>query len=76
MVFILGISLGFTALMLRSAIAVAGVGILIVTAFLGAALFSAHGIQFLPLVIAVAGYNAGLAGGFVGMMAMRRLGTA
>ncbi|WP_421363284.1 hypothetical protein [Agrobacterium rosae] len=76
MVFILGISLGVAALALRSVTAVAATGILIAVAFAAAALVSASGVHVLSLLIALAGYNVGIAGTFAAMVAVRGLRTA
>ncbi|KAA3510952.1 hypothetical protein RMS29_000820 [Agrobacterium rosae] len=76
MVFILGISLGVAALALRSVTAVAATGILIAVVFAAAALVSASGVHVLSLLIALAGYNVGIAGIFGAMVAVRGLRTA
>jgi hypothetical protein len=76
MVFILGISLGITALLLRSAVAIAGVGLLIVAAFIAAAIVSQTGFHLLSLLIALAGYNAGMAGGFAATLVIQQMRTA
>ncbi len=76
MVFVLGISLGVAALALRSLTALAATGILIAVAFAVAALVSTSGVHLLPLLIALAGYNVGIAGAFGAMVAMRGIRTA
>ncbi len=76
MVFILGISLGVAALALRSLTAFAATGILITVAFAAAALISASGVHVLSLLIALAGYNVGIACAFGVMLAMRGMRTA
>jgi hypothetical protein len=76
MVFVLGISLGVAALALRSVTAVAATGILIAVAFAAAALVSASGVHVLSLLIALAGYNVGIACTFGAMVAVRGLRTA
>ncbi|MCL6652582.1 hypothetical protein A6R70_09815 [Agrobacterium rubi] len=76
MVFVLGISLGVAALALRSLTAVAATGILIAIAFAVAALVSAPGVHVLSLLIALAGYNVGIAGAFGAMLVMRGMRTA
>lgn len=75
MVFILGLSLGVTALFFRSAIAIAAVGLLVVAAFSIAAIISYPAFHLLPLLIALAGYNVGIASGFIAAITMRRFGT-
>ncbi|UHS55470.1 hypothetical protein [Agrobacterium vaccinii] len=76
MVFVLGISLGVAALALRSLTALAATGILVAVVFAAAALVSASGVHFLSLLIALAGYNVGIAGAFGAMLAMRGMRTA
>ncbi|XUY26963.1 hypothetical protein RMR21_000850 [Agrobacterium sp. rho-8.1] len=73
MVFVLGLSLGIAALALRSVTAIAATGIMIVVAFAVAALVSASGVQFIALLVALAGYNVGIATGFGATLAMRGL---
>jgi hypothetical protein len=73
MVFVLGLSLGIAALALRSVTAVAATGIMIVVAFAVAAVVSASGVQFIALLVALAGYNVGIATGFGATLAMRGL---
>ncbi|MBB3946635.1 hypothetical protein GGQ73_002589 [Rhizobium skierniewicense] len=73
MVFVLGLSLGVAALALRSLTAIAATGILILVAFTVAALVSASSVQFLALLVALAGYNVGIATGFGAALAMRGL---
>lgn len=73
MVFIVGISLGVAALSLRSPSALALIGVLIAGVFTLAAIFSASGVPFLSLLVALGGYNLGIASGFGAMLAMSRL---
>lgn len=75
MVLLVGISLGFAALMLRSAVAAATVGALIFVVFCSAWLFCGHA-QLLPLLVALAGYNLGMAGGFAVMLAIQKIRPA
>lgn len=76
MVFILGISLGVAALTLRSLTAIAATGILIAAVFAAAAIVTTSGVHVSSLLLALAGYNVGIAGAFGGMLAMRGLRTA
>ncbi len=75
MVFILGLSLGVTALFLRSAVAIAVVGLLILVVFSVAAIISYPDFHLLPLLIALAGYNVGIASGFMTAITIQRLRT-
>ncbi len=73
MVFFLGISLGVAALALRSMSALALIGVTIAGTFAVSAMVSASGVPVLSLLIALAGYNLGIAGGFAAMLAVMRL---
>ena len=75
MVFILGLSLGVTALFLRSAVAIAVVGLLILVAFSVAAIISYPGFHLIALLIALAGYNVGIASGIMTAITIQRLRT-
>ncbi|NTJ44246.1 hypothetical protein G6L28_16725 [Agrobacterium larrymoorei] len=71
MIFILGISLGVTALTLRSPAIIAGVGLAIVAAFgLATALLGV--LHVAPLLFALGGYNVGIFAGFVAMMTVQK----
>lgn len=71
MVFILGISLGIAALMLRSPAAIAAVGLAIVAAF-AAGTVLLGGLHIIPLIVALVGYNTGILAGFVAMMTVQK----
>ncbi len=72
MIFIVGFSLALGAATLRSAAAVATVGVMILMTFAAAALSTTSGVSVLPLLVALAGYNAGLAIAFLGALALSR----
>lgn len=73
MVFIVGISLGAAALSLRSMSALALIGVLIGGMFAIAAVFSASGVPIMSLLVALGGYNLGIAGGLAAMLAVSKL---
>lgn len=72
MIFVVGFSLALGAATLRSAAAVATVGVMILTTFAAAALSTTSGVSVLSLLFALAGYNAGLAIAFLSALALSR----
>jgi hypothetical protein len=76
MIFLTAMALGTTAVMLRSAFCVIMVCLLLVGAFGAAVLVSSGPVSFLPLLAALAGYNAGLIGVVGGLLVLNRFGLA
>jgi hypothetical protein len=75
-IFATAMAIGFLAGTMRSAFAIAMIAILIGTAFTAAAVTSSGPVSFLPLLLAVAGYNVGLVNLVIGMLAFSRLRPA
>ena len=73
MIFGTAMAIGILAGSMRSAFSIAMIAVLIGAAFVAAAIMSPSPVAYLSLVLAVAGYNAGLVGLLGGMLAVSRL---
>ena len=76
MIFLTAMVLGMTAVMLRSAFCIILICLMIGGTFAAAAFVSAGPVAFLPLVIAIAGYNTGIISLLCGMLLVHRLRAA
>ncbi len=76
MVFIIGLCLGLGAAALRSFAAIGAVGVLMVVAFLIAALVSPSGVSLVALATAIIAYNFALASVIIGALIYRKQLTA
>ena len=73
MIFGTAMAIGILAGSMRSAFSIAMIAVLIGAAFVAAAIMSPGQVAYLSLVLAVAGYNAGLVGLLGGILAVSRL---
>ncbi len=76
MIILTAFAIGLLATGLRSVVCYAFAGCLIVAAFTSAAIISAGPVSFMLLLLAILGYNAGIAAAVVGYLAADRLRTA
>jgi hypothetical protein len=76
MIFITAMTLGMTAVMLRSVMSVVLICLLLVGTFVAAVFLSAGPLSFLPLMVAVFGYNAGIVSVILGFLVFDRARTA
>lgn len=73
MIFATAMAIGILAGSMRSAFSIAMIAVLIGAAFVASAFISPGPVSYLSLLLAVAGYNAGLVNLLIGMLAFRRL---